>query len=184
MSKLNLSNILNEIKVNKPTEIFTFKDDPTYGIIAGRYIVVGEDEDDYKLQNLKTKGFEYVSKHYAKNNRIEQPTNEIKVNPPVHKRKAFDDLADLDYDVLCTACRFDTLDSFLEAYGINSFEELGDGLGDEFVPVIDNYFKAIKPEDIKLIDHEDWIISTEGYKSVVLLESTDSDLIYTALLKF
>ena len=69
--------VIDEIKVNSPSKkVFIFKDDPTYGIIAGTYVVVGEDEDDYKLQNIKTKSFEFVSKYYAKNNQINKSINE------------------------------------------------------------------------------------------------------------
>jgi len=64
---INLIPIINEITVAKPNKIFTFKDDPNYGIIAGQYKVVGEDEDDYKLVDIRTGRTEFVSKYYAEN---------------------------------------------------------------------------------------------------------------------
>ena len=61
-----------------PSKHFTFNDDKAYRIVGGKYKVVGEDEDDYKLQNIKTKEIVFVGKHYAKTNNI----SEIKVVAP------------------------------------------------------------------------------------------------------
>ena len=71
--------LTNEITIANPTnKIFTFKDDPNYGIRAGKYKVVGEDEDEYKLVDVKNGHIEFVSKYYAENNQTTQPLREAK----------------------------------------------------------------------------------------------------------
>jgi hypothetical protein len=76
--KVTIVDNIKEIKVLPPNKHFTFNDDKAYRIVGGQYKVVGEDEDDYKLQNIKTKEIVFVSKHYAKTNNI----SEIKVLSP------------------------------------------------------------------------------------------------------
>ena len=109
--------------------------------------------------------------------------NEIKVNPPINKRKAFDDLADLDYSMLYSVCIHQTLDELLEAYGADSIEEIV-GLGDTYPLVLDNYYKAIKPGDIKVLFDDDWVTPVDGFKSVVLIADNNGNDDFAALLKF
>ena len=76
---------LNEVKIATPPRTFKFKDDFNYGIIGGTYVVLGQDEDDYKLQNTKTKDIIFCSKHYAETNQNEQPIEEVKIATPSYK---------------------------------------------------------------------------------------------------
>lgn len=78
--------LTNEITVVNPKKIFTFKDDPNYGIVAGQYKVVGAEKqedlpdelehDEYELVNIKTGEHIFVSQYYAENNQTEQPLRE------------------------------------------------------------------------------------------------------------
>jgi hypothetical protein len=109
--------------------------------------------------------------------------NEIKVNPPANKRKAFDTPADLDYSMIYSVCIYQTLDKLLEAYDVDSVEEIV-GPGDTFPLVLDNYYKAIKPGDIKVLFDDDWVTSVDGFKSVVLIADSNGSDDLVALLKF
>lgn len=101
--------------------------------------------------------------------------SEISINPPVNKRKAFDDMLDFDELMLASMIRFDTLDEFIEEYGYDSLEEvLTDHYGitdpQSYIPLITNFYRAIKPEDIAYVKEDATITSVAGYKNVVVIQ--------------
>ena len=114
---------------------------------------------------------------------------EIKVNPPLNKRKAFEDMLTFDEGMLTYLVQSDTLDEFISGYGYDSLEDMLEddfGITDpEYITKINNYYNAIKPGDITIIGES--ITSITGYKNVIdLVRDSDDRCLdhYFVALKF
>ena len=98
--------------------------------------------------------------------------NEITVNPPIDRKKAFNEMLNLDEYLLTFMISHDSLDEFIQGWGYTSLEEL---LIDNFninnpqsyIPIINNYYKAIRPGDIISIKGN--ITPIEGCKNAITL---------------
>jgi hypothetical protein len=102
---------------------------------------------------------------------------EIKVNQPLNKRKAFEDMLNFDEAMLTHLVQSNTLDEFIGNYGYDSLEDmLADDFGisdTEYTTKINNYYNAIKPGDVTLIGEN--ITSIAGYKNAVELLRDSGD---------
>jgi hypothetical protein len=114
---------------------------------------------------------------------------EIKVNPPLNKRKAFEDMLNFDEAMLTYLVQSDTLNEFIGGYGYDSLEDMLEddfGITDpEYITKINNYYNAIKPGDITIIGES--ITSITGYKNVIdLVRDSDDRCLdhYFVALKF
>ncbi len=96
---------------------------------------------------------------------------EIKISPPLNKRKVFEDLLNFDEGMLASIISHDTLDDLLDGY--DSLEELltydyGIENPQPYIPLITNFFNVIKPGDIAFVGEN--IMSVAGYKNVITIQ--------------
>jgi hypothetical protein len=97
---------------------------------------------------------------------------EIKVLTPLNKRKAFEDMLKLSEDMLYLLIQFDELEEFTDEYGYDSLEDLlinnfGINNPQPYITVITNYYNAIKPGDIIIIESK--ITSIASYRNAITL---------------
>jgi len=116
--------------------------------------------------------------------------SEIKVNQPVNKMKAFTNMLDFDEEMLASMVSFESLDDFIDEYGYDSLEEvLTDNYGIDdpqpYIPLITNYYKAIKPGDVAFVGQQ--IKPISGYKNAMIIQRDIGErepIYYFLLLKF
>jgi hypothetical protein len=119
--------------------------------------------------------------------------SEIKVNQPVNKMRAFTNILNFDEEMLASMVTFESLNDFIGEYGYDSLEEvLTDNYGindpQPYIPLITNYYNAIKPGDVAFVkDYEPTITPISGYKNAIVVQRNIGErepLYYYLLLKF
>jgi hypothetical protein len=102
---------------------------------------------------------------------------EIKVNPPLNKRKAFEDMLTFDEAMLTYLVQSDTLDEFISGYGYDSLEDMLEddfGITDpEYITKINSYYNAIKPGDIMIIGES--LTSIIDYRNAIVLATDENE---------
>jgi hypothetical protein len=103
---------------------------------------------------------------------------EIKISPALNKRKAFEDMLNLDETMLTYLIQHDTLDEFIEGDIYDSLEDLlVDDFGidnpAEYITKITNYYNAIKPGDIMIIGES--LTPIVDYRNAIVLVTDESE---------
>jgi len=111
--------------------------------------------------------------------------NEVKVQPPLNKRKAFVDMRQFSETMLVNMIPHESLRDFIEYYGYDSLEDLlidnfGINNPEEYILKITSYYNAIKPGDIVLIGYN--LTPVVGYMNAIII--SDDEREYSILTKF
>ena len=102
---------------------------------------------------------------------------EIKVNPPLNKRKAFEDMLTFDETMLTYLIQYNTLDELIGEYGYDSLEDLLEDdfsiTDTEYITKINSYYNAIKPGDIMIIGES--LTSIVDYRNAIVLATDENE---------
>jgi hypothetical protein len=120
--------------------------------------------------------------------------DEIKVRPSLSPQDIIDNLSEFNMYLLIELAFYNTLSKFKEAHGYPN-DDLEDLLFDDFgyqgenlntaVQLIEDYYRTIRPGDVKVIEYTDGKIDINGYKNAITKYAYETDdCYYTILTKF